>query len=115
MKSANPGDPVRGLSILWDRLHERYGSPELVEATLKAKLTKFPKILQNQLKRLYDLSDILAEVECVMNNPSYLPLFSYFNSSAGVNPIVSKLPGMIQAKWADRVVKYKSRNRISYP
>ena len=115
MKSANPGDPVRGLSILWDRLDERYGSPELVEATLKAKLTKFPKILQNQLKRLYDLSDILAEVECVMNNPSYLPLFSYFNSSAGVNPIVSKLPGMIQAKWADRVVKYKSRNRISYP
>ena len=55
----------------------------------------------------------LAEIEYVMNNSSYLPLFSYFNSSAGVNHIVSELPAMIQVKWTNRVVKFKPNFVIS--
>ena len=75
MKVSNPHDPARGLSLLWSRLDERFGSPELVESALKNKVNKFSKIPQGQPKGLYDLSDILAEIESVMNYPGYEPAF----------------------------------------
>ena len=108
IKNANPHDPARGLSLLWSRLDERFGSAELVESALKNKLNKFPKIAQSQPKRLYDLSDILAEVESIMSYPGYQPLFSYFNT-------VNKLPPNIQSNWMDRAMAYKSRNAAVHP
>ena len=50
-----------------------------------------------------------------MNYPGYQPLFSYFNTSAGINPIVNKLPPNIQSKWPDRAMAYKSRNAAVHP
>ena len=35
IKNSNPHDPARGLSLLWSRLDERFGSAELVESALK--------------------------------------------------------------------------------
>ena len=115
MKISNPRDPGRGLTLLWMRLDERFGSPELVEAALKSKLTKFPKVAQNQMKRLYDLSDILFEVESIMCDPNYQQLFAHYNTSAGIGPIVAKLPQNIQSKWMSRAMKYKSRHAVIYP
>ena len=113
MKNSNPHDPACGLSLLW--LDERFGSAELVESALKNKLNKFPKIAKSQPKCLYDLSDILAEVKSIKNYPGYQPLFSYFNTSAGINPIVYKLPPNIQSKWMDKAMAYKSHNAAVHP
>jgi hypothetical protein len=40
----------------------------------------------NDTVKLYDLLDILTEIESVMLNPQYATLFSYCNSSSGVIP-----------------------------
>ena len=41
LRSANTHDPDSGLSRIWDRLHERYGRPEMVEHALKSRLNTF--------------------------------------------------------------------------
>ena len=64
LKASNIHMPEHALSLIWERLDERFGSPEFLESELKFKLAKFPKISQNQMKHLYDLSDILSEIDC---------------------------------------------------
>ena len=44
IKTANFGDPRKGLSRIWERLTNRYGSPEMVEFALKQKLANVPKL-----------------------------------------------------------------------
>ena len=46
----------------------------------------------NDYKRLYDFYDILCEIQCAKDNPHYSPVLAYFDSSTGVNQIVSRLP-----------------------
>jgi hypothetical protein len=43
IRSSNAENPKRGLQRLWKRLDERYGSPEMAEASLKVKLTNSTK------------------------------------------------------------------------
>jgi hypothetical protein len=57
--------------------------------------------------KLYDLLDILTEIESVMLNSQYATLFSYYNSSSGVIPIVSKLPHFLQEKWKTLASSYE--------
>ena len=89
IRSSNAGNPKRGLQRLWERLDERYvyGSPEMVDASLKTKLANFPKISNKDTKRLYELQYILL---------------GYFDSSSGIRPIVAKLPYTLQEKWTSR-------------
>ena len=63
IRSSNAGNPKRGLQRLWERLNERYvyGSPEMVDASLKTKLANFPKMSNKDTKRLYELQYILSE------------------------------------------------------
>ena len=60
--TSNANCPSRGLQRLWERLDERYGCPEMVEAALKNKLATFPKLTLKDSHQLYDLADILSEV-----------------------------------------------------
>ena len=69
--AANANNPERGLARIWERLDERYGSPEVVEAGLKAKLQFFPRLTAKDTSILYDLTDILSEIESVNENPRY--------------------------------------------
>lgn len=62
IKPANSHNPRRGLQRIWQRLEERFGSPELIETSLKTKLNSFPPITNKELHRLYDLSDVLEEI-----------------------------------------------------
>lgn len=50
-------------------------------------------------KMLYDLLDILTEIESTKENEQYATLLSYYDSSSGVNPIIGKLPQGQQEKW----------------
>lgn len=58
-------------------------------------------------KLLYDLFDILTEIESANDNEQYATLLSYYDSSSGVNPFISKLPQGLQMKWVSQASKYK--------
>ena len=115
IRAANASYPERGLERLWIRLEERYGSPELIESSLKAKLNSFPKLTNRDSKKLYDLVDILSEIESLKENPKYAVLLAHFDSSAGIFPIANKLPYSIQEKWTTRASGYKTRLDVPYP
>ncbi len=115
LRAANVHDPFKGLNRTWERLDERYGCPEMVEASLKNKLSSFPKLTNRDSKRLYDLSDILGEIESVKEQEQYQALLSYFDSSSGVIPIISKLPYSLQERWTSHAFKYKKMHDVPFP
>lgn len=115
LQTANLHYAEKGLKCIWKRLDERHGSPELTKSTLKEKIARFTKFGNSEVKRLYDLSDILAEIEASKRNAKYENLLSYFDSSRGMNPILSKLPYFLQNKWTDRTAKHMSDNGVVYP
>lgn len=115
MRSAFYNDPVRGIDEIWQRLDERFGSPESIENALKKKLHKFPKLSNTDSKKLYELSDILCEIRAVKENPKYSSVLSYFDSSTGVIPVVNKLPHFLQEKWTNSAQRYMERYQVCYP
>jgi hypothetical protein len=52
-------------------LDERFGAPEMVEAAIK-------EIGNKDNKKLYELVDIMIEIESLMVSPQYTVLLSYF-------------------------------------
>ena len=52
IKTANFGDPREGLSRIWERLNNRYGSPEMVEFALKQKIANIPKLTNKDNSKL---------------------------------------------------------------
>lgn len=115
LRIANAQDPPRALRLVWERLEEKFGRPEMVESALKRKLENFPRLTVRDYKKLYDLSDLLSEIESVKANPSYSTLLAYFDASSGVNQVVCKLPYSVQTKWKDRAIKYKKAHGVTFP
>nr|XP_022331795.1 uncharacterized protein LOC111129629 [Crassostrea virginica] len=115
IRTSNIHNPFTGLHRIWERLEERYGRPEMVEAALKQKLDSFPKVSPKEPKKLYDLLDILTEIESAKENPRYSVLLSYFDSSSGVIPIINKLPYGLQEKWVSQASKYKNQFHVPFP
>ena len=115
LRAANLGDPETSLKKIWARLNERYGAPELVENRLRKKLNTFPKLGYKDYDKMYDLLDILLEVESLKENPLYANMLGYFDSPVGVNPIIDKLPIHMQNKWTERGRKFKVTNSVTYP
>lgn len=50
LRASNVHNPEKGLQRIWNRLDERYGSPEMIEAALKTKLNDFPKLTNRDNK-----------------------------------------------------------------
>ena len=117
IKASNAGNSERGLRKAWERLDETYGSPEKVEHALKRKLLNIVKvpITYKSRSRLYDLSDTLNEIKSVKLLDRYGPVFSYMDTSSGIQPVVNKLPVGIRNKWRDRGLAYKKRNDVIFP
>ena len=117
MKTASAGNHIEALRKVWDRLDVRYGSPELIEACLKNKLANFPKLSNTATdsKRLYDLYDILSEIQCVKANPHYSTVLALYDSSSGVNQVVSRLPYNLQEKWSTLANNYKKQHNMLFP
>ncbi|KAK3088225.1 hypothetical protein FSP39_016350 [Pinctada imbricata] len=115
IKAANVENPIVGLTKAWNRLEERYGCPEMLESSIKKRLDSFPKLNVKDVKKLYELSDLVSEIECLKGQSNLCALFSYFDSSTGVNHIVSKLPYYLQQKWTTYAVKYMEDRGVVYP
>ena len=115
IKISNIDRPTVGVARLWDRLDHRYGCPEMVEAALKRKIEQFRKLNNRDNERLFELADILAEINSVKENPTYSNLLSYYDTSSGVLPIIQKLPHPLQEKWTSRAVQYKKKHNAVFP
>lgn len=115
LKVANAGKPVTALERAWKRLDSRYGSPEKVEVALKKKLNSVPKMTVKDRGKMYELSDILSEISAVKERPEYAGLLSFYDTSMGINPTVTKLPPNLQNKWRDRAAMYKRIHSVLFP
>lgn len=91
-------NPAKRFEGLWSKMDERDGSPEIIEASLKNKLSNPTKLsnTSRDCKKLHGLSDLLFMVQNIKENPQYGKLLSYFDISASVNPVVMKLPCWVQ-------------------
>ena len=115
IKTANSSDPKRALTRIGLRMDERYGCPEMMESALKSKLNSFPAITNKDLYRLYDLSNIIDEIEAAKEDKRYSCLLAYFDSSTGVTPIVKKLPYSLHEKWTNCALKYMKEHEVTFP
>lgn len=115
IRNANPGKPKEALQIIWKRLDEMYGRPEMIEASIRHQLENFRPVTSAENKRLYDLLNILIKIESLMANSTFSTSLSYFNSSIGVNPIINKLPFHLQEKWIAKASNYKKLNKVPFP
>ena len=90
-------------------------SPELIKAAVLKKLCGLSKIQPKEPKKLYDMLDILLEIQALKEDDKYQAQLSYFDSSEGVLPIVHKLPYNLQEKWVSRAATYKQNNDDCFP
>lgn len=114
IRSSNADNPQKCHDRIWERLEDRFGRPEMVEETMKRKIASFPKITTKDYRPLFDLSDIVEEINAIMSSERYYPVFAHFNSSSGVNQIMSKLPHNLQEKWTQTANNYKIRHSVMY-
>lgn len=61
-----------GFKMVWQRLKECYGSAEMIENALLKKLEEFPKISNKDNEKLWELGDLLLELEAARKD-GFLP------------------------------------------
>ena len=92
IRAAHANNPTLGLKMAWERLDNKFGCPEMVDEALKKKLHNFPRLSNKDNRKLYDLADIVSEIEALKLDPKYCSILSYYDASSGVIPIVNKPP-----------------------
>lgn len=86
----------------------------MIENALLKKLEEFPKISNKDNEKLWELGDLLLELEAARKD-GFLPGLSYLNTPRGVNPITQKLPYNLLEKWISVGSKYKEDHQVQYP
>ncbi|KAH3770801.1 hypothetical protein DPMN_172094 [Dreissena polymorpha] len=81
MKSSGAQDLDTAVKLIWERLDEKYGTIESVHAAVMEKLEKVPRINAKEFERLYELSDILLEINTLKEKETFKAALSYFDSS----------------------------------
>jgi hypothetical protein len=115
IKTASVRSPEKGLNRIWERLDERYGAPEMILVSMRQRLESFPKLTVKYNKELYELSDLVAEIESIKEDDKYRSLLGHYDSSTGVSPIVSKLPYNLQERWTSSAVRYIKDHDVTNP
>ncbi|XP_040908610.1 uncharacterized protein LOC121191510 [Toxotes jaculatrix] len=114
IRSVHILNPTAGVSMVWQRLEECYGTPEVIEDALLKKIEHFPRLTNKDNVKLRELSDILLELECAKEDGS-LPGLAYLDTARGVKQIVEKLPFNLQEKWASVGSQYKEDHGVAFP
>ncbi|XP_013396919.2 uncharacterized protein LOC106163784 [Lingula anatina] len=81
IKTANPSQPQKAVKEIWERLEERYGSPELIESVLRKKIDMFPKLTSKDTLKLYELLDLLSEIQAFKEDELCGLTLSYLDSA----------------------------------
>lgn len=79
------------------------------------KLANLPRLRNKDNKRYYELCDILSEVKVLKEDEKYAALLSYIDSSAGILPVLNKLPHSIHEKWTNNAVNYRKKQNVTFP
>lgn len=108
-------NPNLGMKKLSTRSDKQFGSTEMVESALKNRLSKFPKLTDGDAKKLFELSDLLSEIMCLKRNLKYRGRLSYYDTSVGVKPIVTKLLSNLPSKWITKASKFKQDRDVQFP
>ena len=74
-----------------------------------------PILSNKDSKKLYDLADLLSEIEALKLDPKYSSILGYYDASSGVIPIVNKLPFNLREKWVTHASNYKKRHSVAFP
>ncbi|XP_075315887.1 uncharacterized protein LOC142375626 [Odontesthes bonariensis] len=114
IRAAYVHNPGEGLNMVWQRLEECFGAPEIIEHALLKRVEDFPKLTNKDNQRLRDLGDLLLELQAAKQN-GYLPGLSHLDTAHGVNPILSKLTYNLQEKWVTVASRYKRDHGVPYP
>ncbi|XP_073772958.1 uncharacterized protein [Danio rerio] len=114
MRSVHINQPLKGLDMIWTRLEECYGAPEVIERALFRRIESFPRISSRDYSKLHELSDLLMEIEAAKAD-GYLAGLTYLDTAKGINPIIQKLPFNLQEKWLSYGAGYKERYGVSFP
>ena len=115
LRAAHCSNEQEAVVKIWDRLDKRYGAPELVVQSFQERLEHFPKLNSKDSVKMYELSDLLFEMNALKENSPYSTAMAYLDSSAGCNTIINKLPSFMQSKWIDRALRYKNEHCVMYP
>ena len=89
--------------------------PELIESSIKSRIADFQLTGSKDAHRLYEQLDLLTEVASLMEDIRYTHLLSYYNTSYGVRPIISKLPLKLRNKWTTRAARYQNQYQVAFP
>ena len=115
IRQANPNNPEGAMALIWERLDECYGAPELIESSINSRIANFQLTGSKDAYHLYELFDILTEVASLMEDIRYTHLLSYYNTSSGVRPIISKLPLNLRNTWTTRAARYQNQYQVAFP
>lgn len=114
IRAVNVNQPERGLRMVWNRLEECYGSPEVIESALFKRLDVFPKISNKDYPKLRELGDLLIEF-LTAKAEGDLPGLTSLETCRGIAPIVLKIPYNLQKKWIYQGSKYKQQHNAPFP
>ena len=95
IRSVHVGNPTEALRKAWERLHNCYAAPEIMEKSLFQRLESFPKLNNRDHIKLRELGDLLSEILCAKED-GYLRGLSYLDTSRGILLITEKLPFGLQ-------------------
>ncbi|XP_060772289.1 uncharacterized protein LOC132883105 [Neoarius graeffei] len=107
-------NPARGLDMIWQRLDECFGAPEVIESALLKKVDSFPKISNRDWKKLRELGDLLMELQAAKLE-GVLSGLACLDTARGIANIVHKLPFTMQERWMVLGYTFKKQHGVSFP
>ena len=114
ISAAQINNTAEALRMVWQRLEETYGAPEVIEHALFKKIDDFPKITNRDDTKLRELGDLLLELE-LAKAEGYSPGLAFLDTAKGVNTIIEKLPYSLQEKWITHASRYKLEHGVTFP
>ncbi|XP_059836141.1 myosin-9-like isoform X2 [Hypanus sabinus] len=114
IRSVYINKPELALSEAWDRLWERYGAPEIIEAALYRRLENFPKVSAKDHFKLREFGDLLMEIQGAKED-GYSAGLVYLDTPSGIRQIVDKLPFGLQDRWLTVASEYKEGHGGRFP
>ncbi|XP_057699895.1 uncharacterized protein LOC130920590 [Corythoichthys intestinalis] len=114
ISAAQVNNTTSALKMVWQRLEETFGAPEVIEHALFKKIEDFPRIASRENTKLRELGDLLMELE-LTKAEGHSPGLAFLDTARGVNPILEKLPYSLQEKWISYASKYKLDHGVIFP
>ena len=105
-------DPVALLKELWEELEKRFGSVAVISNALLERLRDTATFDEREHDNLQQFADLCADIE---SQVTYLPGLACFNYPNAMQPITTKLPQFIRAKWEKEIAYYSNSNGGAYP